>query len=214
MRVVSVNVGLPRNVESRGKVVRTSIFKSPVAGAVAVRALNLDGDAQSDLTVHGGPDKAVYAYPSEHYAFWRAELPEESLPWGAFGENLTTEGLVEDELHIGDTLEAGSAEFLVTQPRMPCFKLGVRFGRLDMVKRFLESRRPGFYLKVLREGALAAADPIRITGRDPRAVPISDIVSMYATGRADRDLLRRVLALEGLPESWKEYFQERIETAG
>ncbi len=144
MKVVSINVGPPRDVEWRGKTVRTSIFKEPVAGRVRVERLNVKGDQQSDLTVHGGADKAVYVYPGEHYAFWREELPDVDLPWGAFGENFTTEGLIEDSVHIGDQLRVGSAEFVVTQPRMHCFKLGIRFGRPDMVKRFLRSGRNRF----------------------------------------------------------------------
>ena len=145
MKLLSVNVGLPREIEWKGKIVRTSIFKAPVPGRIRVAKLNVEGDQQSDLTVHGGIDKAVYAYPSEHYAFWRHELPGVELPSGVFGENFTTEGLLEETLHIGDRLRIGSSEFVVTQPRMPCFKLGIRFNRPDMVKRFLQSGRTGFY---------------------------------------------------------------------
>src|SRR5262245_25306653 len=150
MRVVSVNVGLPREVEWKGRVVTTGIFKTPVAARVALRALNLEGDRQADLTVHGGADKAVYAYPSEHYPFWRRELPGLDLPCGAFGENLTTEGLDEAEVRIGDRFRVGTAEVRVTQPRIPCYKLGIRLGRDDIVERFLWSGRSGFYLAVLR----------------------------------------------------------------
>ncbi len=150
MRVVSLNVGLPREIEWRGQSVRTSIFKTPIDRRLRVTTLNLEGDEQSDLSVHGGVDKAVYAYPFEHYGFWRRELPEVDFPWGAFGENLTIEGLLEEDVRIGDLLRVGSAEFVVTQPRMPCFKLGIRFGRPDMVKRFLRSGRTGFYFAVLR----------------------------------------------------------------
>ena len=135
MKVLSVNVGLPREVEWKEKLVRTSIFKAPVLDRVRVALLNLDGDQQSDLSVHGGKDKAVYAYPSEHYPFWRQQLPGMNLPWGAFGENFTTEGLLEEAVHIGDRFRVGSAEFVVTQPRMPCYKLGIRFNRTDIVKR-------------------------------------------------------------------------------
>jgi MOSC domain-containing protein YiiM len=162
MRVVSVNVGVPREIAWRGETVRTSIFKEPVAGKVLVERLNLDGDRQSDLTVHGGADKAVYVYPAEHYEFWRRELPDIDLPWGSFGENLTTEGLDERSVHIGDQLDIGSAELIVTQPRMPCFKLALRFDRLDIIKRFLRSGRTGFYLSVLREGEVAAGDAITL----------------------------------------------------
>ena len=176
MNLVSVNVGLPRRVEWRGRQVRTAIWKTPVTGRVRVTRLSLEGDRQSDLRVHGGPDKAVYAYPSEHYAYWARELPGVDLPWGAFGENFTTEGLLECDVRIGDTFRVGSAELQVTDPRMPCYKLGVRFDRDDMVKRFLASGRTGFYLAVLREGDVAASDPIELTARADREVTIADAV--------------------------------------
>ncbi len=156
--IISVNVGQPRVIEWRGATVRTSIFKSPVTGRVRVIGHNLEGDAQSDLTVHGGQNKAVYVYPSEHYALWKAELPETKFPWGAFGENLTTEGWHEDSVYIGDRFSSGTAEFIVTQPRQPCYKLGVRFDRLDMVRRFHRSGRSGFYLAVAKEGEVGAGD--------------------------------------------------------
>src|SRR5215475_14992077 len=152
MKVISVNVGLPRTVQWKGKAVSTGIFKAPVSGRIHLRTLNCDGDRQADLSVHGGPDKAAYAYPTEHYAYWHRELPNITLPWGIFGENLTTEGLQEDTLKIGARFRIGSAEVVVTQPRLPCFKLGLKFGRDDIVKRFLASRRTGFYFKVLAEG--------------------------------------------------------------
>lgn len=162
MTLLSLNVGQPREIEWRGATVRTSIFKSPVAGRVRVKKLHLDGDQQSDLTVHGGRNKAVYVYPSEHYPAWRAELPDADLSWGAFGENFTVDGLLESAVCIGDRLLCGTAEFVVTQPRQPCYKLGVRFDRLDMVKRFHRSGRCGFYLAVVREGAVAAGDPLTL----------------------------------------------------
>jgi MOSC domain-containing protein YiiM len=164
--VVSINVGRPRAVEWRGRTIRTAIFKEPVTGPVEVRTLNLAGDEQADLSVHGGADKAVYAYPAEHYAYWRGELPGVELPWGAFGENFTTEGLSESRLRVGNRLRIGSAEFRVTQPRMPCFKLGIRFGRADMVQRFQRSGRSGFYLAVLREGAVTPGDRIDVLPGD------------------------------------------------
>ena len=160
MKVISVNVSLPREVSWKGKAVTTGIFKRPVADRIIVRTLNLDGDRQADLRVHGGPNKAVYAYPSEHYPFWRRELPEMQLPWGMFGENLTIDGLLENEVNIGDCFRIGSVELIVTQPRMPCYKLNVRFGRKDIVKRFLRSGRSGFYLAVEREGEIGAGDSI------------------------------------------------------
>jgi MOSC domain-containing protein YiiM len=210
MKVLSVNVGQPREVNWRGKAVRTSIFKAPVAGSVRVTTLNLQGDEQSDLSVHGGADKAVYAYPSEHYAFWRNELPDADLSWGAFGENLTTEGLLEDTVHIGDRFRAGSAEFVVTQPRMPCYKLGIRFNRPDMVKRFLASGRTGFYLAVLREGEIAAGQTVERLSEDENRVSVTDVVGLYASDAANQGLLRRASELPALPESWREYFRERL----
>jgi MOSC domain-containing protein YiiM len=177
MRLVAISVGRPRELDWQGEKVRTSIHKEAVGGRVRVGRFNIEGDQQSDLEVHGGADKAVYAYPSEHYAFWREQLPGVALPWGAFGENLTVEGLLEDRVHIGDRFRAGSAEFVVTQPRMPCYKLALRFGRPDMVKRFLKSGRTGFYLAVLQEGEIGAGDAIEPSGRDPQRTSIAAVVA-------------------------------------
>jgi len=210
VKLLSINVGLPREVEWRGKVVRTSIFKAPVSGRVQVSSLNAQGDRQSDLSVHGGADKAVYAYPSEHYAFWRNELPGMDFPWGAFGENLTTQGLLEDEVHIGDRFRAGSAEFIVTQPRMPCFKLAIRFNRPDIVKQFLRSGRAGFYLAVVQEGDIGAGDSVDLVAEDNSHITVADVVGLYAADAANQDLLRRASKLSALPESWREYFRERL----
>ena len=210
MKIISINVGQPRAVQSHGKTVTTSIFKAPVSGPVLVKRLNVVGDRQSDLTVHGGADKAVYVYPSEHYASWRKELPEVELAWGAFGENFTTEGLLEDTIHIGDRLQIGAAEFVVTQPRLPCFKLGIRFDRPDMVKRFLESGRTGFYLRVLREGEVTADNAITVAVADD-TMTIADFVALYTADDADRVLLRRASELPALPEGWRNHFRERLE---
>jgi len=210
MKLLSVNVGLPRTIEWKGKIIRTSIFKRPVTGRVRVSTLNVEGDQQSDLTVHGGPDKAVYAYPSEHYPFWRTELPGMDLPWGVFGENFTTAGLLEETVHIGDRFRVGSAEFVVTQPRMPCFKLGIRFNRSDMVKRFLQSGRTGFYFAVLKEGEVAAGDSIKLIEGDEHNIPVADVVNLYRGDAGNQDLLRRVSELPSLPNSWREYFRKRL----
>ncbi len=210
MKVVSINVGLPREVQWHGKSVLTSIFKAPVEGSVKVRRLNVEGDRQSDLAVHGGADKAVYVYPAEHYAFWRAELPGVDLPWGAFGENFTTEGLIEDAVHIGERFRIGSAEFAVTQPRMPCFKLGIRLGRPDMVKRFLRSGRAGFYLAVTREGEAAAGDALASIARNELSISVAEIVGLYSADAANQDLLRKASELSALPESWRDYFRKRL----
>jgi len=149
IKLISVNVGLPRVVMSNGDPVSTGIFTEPVAGRVMLRALNLDGDRQADLSVHGGPSKAVYVYPSEHYEYWTHELPEMKLPWGMFGENFTTAGLFESEVNVGDQFRVGSAIVMATEPRRPCYKRSIRFGRSDIVKRFPASERTGFYFAVL-----------------------------------------------------------------
>ena len=211
MRVLSVNVGLPREVQWRNEVVATAIHKAPVSGPVEVKRLNLAGDRQADLSVHGGPDKAVYAYPSEHYAFWREELPGVALPWGAFGENLTVEGLIETEVRVGDVLRIGTAEFVVTQPRLPCFKLNVRFQRPDMVKRFLRSGRTGFYLAVVKEGQLAVGDPIELVPTDLPAIGVTEVVTLYTSKADSRALLQRAVSTAALPQSWRDYFQARLD---
>jgi MOSC domain-containing protein YiiM len=210
MKLLSVNVGLPREIEWQGKRVRTSIFKSASAGHVRVMTLNVEGDEQSDLSVHGGVHKAVYAYPSEHYPFWREEVPRVDLPLGTFGENFTTEGLFEEAVHIGDRFRVGSAEFIVTQPRLPCFKLGIRFGRREMVKRFLRSGRTGFYLAVLEEGWVTAGDSIELLARDEHGVTVADIVNLYTAGATNQDLLQRATALPALPTDWRDHFRKRL----
>jgi MOSC domain-containing protein YiiM len=210
MNLLSINVGLPREIQWQGKVVRTSIFKSPVSGDVRVSKLNLEGDQQSDLSVHGGVHKAVYAYPSEHYEFWREEVPGADLPWGAFGENLTVQGILEDEVRIGDRLRIGSAEFMVTQPRMPCFKLGIRFGRPDIVKRFLRSGRSGFYLAVVEEGQIAAGGTVEVLTRDEHGVSVADIVNLYQADATNQELLRKASNLPALPPDWREHFRKRL----
>ena len=210
MSVVSVNVGLPREVVWQGKTVLTSIFKEPVAGRVTVRRLNLDGDRQADLTVHGGKNKAVYAYPSEYYSYWRAEFPNMHLPWSMFGENLTLAGLVDDTVHIGDHFRVGSAILTVTQPRLPCYKLGIKFGRDDMLKRFLDSGLTGFYFAVLEEGEVAAGDPITLLDRDEHEIKVSDITRLYKSDKHNLALLQRALQVQALPEGWRRHFQQRI----
>jgi MOSC domain-containing protein YiiM len=217
MKVVSLNVGLPRDVLWHGRTVTTGIYKQPVEGRVALRTLNLDGDRQADLSAHGGKDKAVYCYPIEHYDYWKKELAGRDLPMGVFGENFTTDGLLEDSVHLGDKFFAGSAEVVVTQPRMPCYKLGITFQSDDMVRRFLASGRSGFYLAVTHEGEVGAGDEIKAISRDANAVPVSEITRLYIAKRYDiNDVksLRRALRVAALPESWKEYFRERLERAG
>ena len=209
MRLVSLNVGRPRLIDVEGETIRTSIFKSPAGVRLRVRALNIDGDEQSDLTVHGGRDKAVYAYPSEHYASWRSTLSVSELGWGAFGENLTTEGLLEDDIAIGDRVVCGSVEMIVTQPRLPCYKLALRHRRPEIIKEFMESLKSGFYLAVLREGELAAGDAINLTPADGDRMTVKEIFSLFLPGRATVRALRRASVLPALPESWRERFATR-----
>ncbi len=209
MNVVSLCVGLPREVEWHGHTVLTSIFKTPVNRRLRVTALNFEGDEQSDLAVHGGVNKAVYVYPSEHYEYWRRELPETDLPWGAFGENLTTEGLLED-VRIGDRFRVGSAEFVVTQPRMPCYKLGIRFGRPDIIKRFLQSGRTGFYFSVSQKGEVGAGDAIEPVGQTDEGLSVAEVVRLYTVDAENQELLRRATRSSALPESWRDYFRKRL----
>jgi len=210
MKVVSVNVGLPRDVISKGKTVTTGIFKEPVEGRVRLRTLNLDGDRQADLKVHGGVHKAVYAYPAEHYDYWRGELPGVNLPWGMFGENLTVEGIFEDQVSIGDQFRIGSAELVVTQPRLPCYKLAIKFGRDDIIKRFLVSRRTGFYFAVLTEGEVGAGDSIETISRDANELKVADVTRLYLE-KDELETLRKALSVDALPDSWKSYFEHEIE---
>jgi MOSC domain-containing protein YiiM len=210
VKILSINVGRPRQVEWRDQVVTTSIFKDAVPGPVPVGTLNLDGDAQSDLSVHGGVAKAVYAYPSEPYALWKAELAGTDLEWGAFGENLTTEGLTETRLRIGDRLRIGSAGSKVTQPRLPCFKLGIRLDRSDIVKRFHQSGRSGFYLAVEQEGHISPGDAVKVLPTADRSMTVAAIASLYTAEGADPELLRQASTLPDLPESWREQFRGRL----
>lgn len=210
MKIISINVGRARETFHEGRVVRTGIFKTPVIGRVLVSALNIAGDQQADLTVHGGLSKAIYVYPSEHYEFWRKELPGVEFPPGSFGENLTTEGLLEKGINIGDRLGAGSVELVVTEPRLPCYKLALKFGRDDMVKRFLNSRRTGFYCAVLREGEIGAGDAIQFVSRDQSSVTVAEITRLYAFDKHDSTGLRRASDAPAVPESWRSYFRERL----
>jgi MOSC domain-containing protein YiiM len=212
-KLISLNTGLPREIDvhaSSGHIVRTSIWKSPRTGRLHVTTTNVEGDEQSDLTVHGGQFKTVYCYPSEHYEYWRGQLPHAELPWGAFGENFTTEGLLETDIRIGDRFQIGSAEFLVTQPRQPCFKLGIRFGRDDMIKRFLASGRSGFYVSVAREGDVAQGDPIQFVERATGSISVSDIFALYFDDDGEPEQLRRAAGAPGLAPGWRNHFLKRL----
>ncbi len=209
-KVLSVNVGLPMEFKWRDRVVRTGIFKEPVEGRVLIRRENLAGDGQADTSVHGGRDKAVYVYPSEHYAFWKKEFPAVSMPWGMFGENLTTVGVSEDTVKIGDRFLIGSAELVVTQPRMPCFKLGIRFGAKEIVKRFRVSGRSGWYSMVAKEGAVSVGDKIQLIDRESETFSVRDLLELHESGNPDRDALQRVIQFRGLSEAWREHFRRRL----
>jgi len=211
MRLVSVNVGLPREVTWKGRTVTTGIFKSPVSGPVALRRHNLAGDGQAGLDVHGGPTKAVYAYPARHYEDWRRELPEVEFVWGNFGENLTIDGVDEDAVRIGDEMQVGTARLVVTEPRMPCFKLGIRFGDPGMVKRFLESGRSGFYLGVVEEGEVQAGDDVTLLSQHPDGLTVADVTRLFTTEQANRPLLEKAVAVEALPRSWRDHFRGQLE---
>ncbi len=210
MKIISINVARPRLVLYNGETISTGIFKEPIAGPITLRTLNLDGDRQADLTVHGGPNKAVYAYPAEHYEFWRAEFPGANLPWGMFGENFTTEGLFETELHIGDRLRIGSAIIVVRQPRIPCYKLAVKFQRSDILARFLASGRSGFYFSVEQEGTVEAGNEFALLSNEPDAISIAAMNHLFADDRYNRDLLDKAIATPALPEDWKDYFRKRL----
>jgi MOSC domain-containing protein YiiM len=208
--LISIQVGVPRTVKCDGQEVATGIFKSPVNQRIRLRELNLDGDQQADLSVHGGQNKAVYAYPSEHYPFWKKELPGVDLPWGSLGENFTTAGLLENSVCLGDRFEIGSAEVVVTQPRIPCFKLNLKFNRDDMIKRFLASHRSGFYLRVLREGEVGAGDEIRFIHQDENRVSVADVLRLYLGESDSRELLERALRVKYLSPSWREELSQII----
>lgn len=211
MQLVSLNVARPRLVIYKGTSINTGIFKEPVSGPVQLRTLNLDGDRQADLSAHGGPYKAVYGYPSEHYPFWRQELPGVDLPWGMFGENFTTSGLLEDELHVGDRFQIGAAIVMVRQPRTPCYKLAAKFQRDDMLQRFLVSGRSGFYFSVEQEGSVAEGDAFELLKRNDEGITISELNRLFVREKYNQDLLRKAIGTEALPENWREYLAERLD---
>jgi MOSC domain-containing protein YiiM len=211
VKIASLNVARPRLVVYKGKTINTGIFKQPVSGPVQLRTLNLDGDRQADLTVHGGPNKAVYGYPSEHYPFWQEELPGVDLPWGMFGENFTTVGMAEDDLHVGDRFQIGSSIVMVRQPRTPCFKLAAKFQRDDILERFLLSGRSGFYFSVEQEGSVAEGDDFQLLKRNRDGVTISEMNRLFVREKYNQDLLRKAILTPALPENWREYFSERLD---
>jgi len=210
MRLISLNVARPRLTVYKGETINTGIFKKPVSGRLALRKLNLEGDRQADLSAHGGPYKAVYGYPSEHYEYWRRELPGIVLPWGMFGENFTSEGLSEDELRVGDRFRVGSTIVMVRQPRIPCYKLAAKFERDDMLQRFTLSGRSGFYFSVEQESEVGEGDALELISRDDDGITIAEINRLFVREKYNRGLLQKAIATAALPESWREYFLPRL----
>jgi MOSC domain-containing protein YiiM len=206
MKVLSVNVSMPRTITHQGRQVSTGIFKEPVAGRVRIRGTGLEGDGQADPDVHGGADKAVYAYCFEHYAYWEKRLGRDDLVHGQFGENLTVEGMVEHEVHIGDRFRIGDALLEVSQPRTPCFKLAIRMGIPDFSATFLRSCRVGFYLRVLEEGEVGAGDTMERTHVDPARLTVRDACRLRFLELDDRAAARRAMAVEALPSGWRRAF--------
>jgi MOSC domain-containing protein YiiM len=212
MRLISLNVGMPREVTGPNGSVTTGIFKSPISGRITLRRHNLDGDGQADLNVHGGEHKAVYAYPHEHYAYWRDRLNRDDFTFGQFGENLTTEGMLETDIHIGDVYRIGTAVVQVTQPRQPCYKLGIRMSRPEIVKEFLESERSGFYLRVVEEGDLATGDAIELVHADPERVSVQYMNHLRFFDKSNREGIAKALRVEALAPSWREDFETMLES--
>lgn len=210
MRVISVNVSEPREIEYKGTTTLTSIFKKPVEGRVMLRELDLDGNAQADLVSHGGVYRAAYIYPYEHYATWSEELERDDFVYGQFGESLTTEGLLETEVYIGDVFRIGQALVQVTQPRMPCFKLGIRMDMPLIVKKFLHAPRSGFYVRVLEEGTIAADDSIEKVSTDPNKVSVQDVYYGINFDKSNKTLAERIVKIESLSPEWREIFKETL----
>ena len=210
MKIVSLNIARPQLMVYQGATINTGILKKPVEGPVELLKVNLDGDRQADLSVHGGPNKAVYGYPAEHYPYWQQELPGVDLPFGVFGENFTTDGLGEEDLHIGDRFKIGSAVVMVRQPRMPCYKLAARFKRDDMIDRFLRSGRSGFYFSVEQEGTVAAGDSFELLGRNESGITIAEVNRLFVREKYNRDLLHKAMGTAELPQNWRDYFAERL----
>ncbi len=210
MKLISLNVGLPRPLTWQGETFETGIFKDPIEGRVMLRTTNLDGDRQADLTVHGGPNKAVYAYPSEHYEAWNAELTTPVHDWGAFGENFTIAGLLETDVSVGDRYRLGSAVVKVTTPRLPCFKLAAKFQGNEIIARSLRSGRSGFYFSVIEEGEVGAGDAFDLLEQEDPTLTIAQVNAIYSAKHPDRETLRRSLHVKTLPESWRYRFRARL----
>lgn len=210
MKLLFVSVGVPRDIVSNGRTITTGIYKHSVAGRVRVRTLNIDGDRQADLSVHGGIDKAVYAYPQEHYPFWENELGRHELPPGQFGENLTTSGLLEEDVRIGDIFSIGSAHFEISQPREPCFKLALRTESPGILKRFIQTQRTGFYLRVVQEGDIGAGDQVTRLKTDPQQMTVKEVFDVAYGDSGSRENIERALQMPALADAWRDMFNKRL----
>ncbi|MDB6121706.1 MAG: molybdenum cofactor biosysynthesis protein [Pedosphaera sp.] len=210
MKLLSVNVSMPKEIVVGDKVVVTGIFKTPISGRVQVGTLGLQGDGQADLENHGGIYKAVYTYPAEHYAYWAHELGRNDFSFGQFGENLTVEGWIEDQVHIGDVFRIGSVLLEVTQPRVPCYKLAAKMNLPTFPKLFAKSGRVGFYQRVLSKGALAAGDGIERVKTNEQGVTVREIMDVMYFQRNNVELMKRAIAIPALTPSWRDEFKERL----
>ena len=210
MKLLSVNVAQPQEVEINGHLVLTGIYKQPVSGRLRLGKLGLDGDGQADLSVHGGEHQAAYAYPIEHYAHWQAVLGRDALPHGTFGENFTTRGLLEDELFVGDILGIGGAIVQVTMPRLPCFKFAHKVGRPAILKEFLHSGFSGFYLRVLTEGEVGAGDAFTMLERDPAGITVRLSLGLQRLHEGDEKQVRQALAIPSLAPSLRSGLEKRL----
>ncbi len=210
MKLISVNVSLPKEIRYKGEAVTTGIFKEPVPGRIMLRELNLDGDGQADLTVHGGVHQAVYVYPFEHYDYWKHKLGRQDLAYGQFGENFTVAQMLEDQVHIGDIFRIGNAVVQITQPRVPCYKLAIKMNLPKFPKLFMASGRTGFYLRVLQAGEVGAGDAIERIEIDPGKMTVQEIFHLAFRDHDDREALDRALRLRGLSPGWQSMFAERL----
>ncbi len=212
MEVISLNIGLPREIEFEGKKIITSIYKEPVFERVNLEKINLEGDKQADLSVHGGIFKAIYSYPIEYYEFWKKKYPNKIFSIGFFGENLTTKGLFEYEVNVGDKFKIGTAQIVATQPRLPCYKLGARAGTMEIIKQFLDSEKTGIYFKVVKSGQIGSGDQIQLIAKDPNNITIQDIVRLYKN-KASQEIMERAIKLHHLPQKWKSQFVEKLHSS-
>ena len=193
MKIISTNIGLPQTITWKEKTVQTGIFKKPVNKPIFLSKLGVDEDAVMNKKVHGGIDKSCYLYPTDHYAFWKQKYPDLDWNWGIFGENLSVAGLAENKMHIGDVLEIGESIVKITQPRIPCYKLGVRFGHQEIIKQFLEASRSGIYVKVLKEGFVQAGDQVYLLERQSNNLTVSQIFDQFTASKRDKYLIDKAL---------------------